>query len=79
MMALNQVGARLEGDIFQGMFFWYQAAPLLMDNSHIERVVLEHGDAKGVDDVAVYYKSPGVLEGSTHYSYDFFQIKYGSY
>jgi hypothetical protein len=75
-MALNQVGARLEGDIFQGMFFWYQAAPLLKTSPDITRVVLEHDDAKGVDDVAVYYKVPGTFDGQIHYLADFFQLKY---
>ena len=62
-MALNQVGARTEGDVYQGLFFWRQAADLLRPQSRVERVVLEHDKAAGVDDVAVFYRQPGVNAG----------------
>lgn len=75
-MALNQVGARTEGDVFQGLFFWRQAADLLRANSMVERVVLEHDEADGVDDVAVFYRKPGVNAGGWMVSADFFQLKY---
>ncbi len=42
-MALGQVAARIEGDVFQGMFFWLQAAALLRPASGVVRVVLEQG------------------------------------
>lgn len=44
-MTLHQVGARTEGDVYQGLFFWRQAADLLRPNSLVERVILEHDDA----------------------------------
>jgi hypothetical protein len=75
-MALNQVGARTEGDVFQGLFFWRQAADLLRPSSMVERVVLEHDEADGVDDVAVFYRKPGVNAGGRMVSADYFQLKY---
>jgi hypothetical protein len=75
-MALGQVGARTEGDVYQGLFFWRQAADLLRPTSLVERVVLEHDDADGVDDVAVFYRAPGVNAGGWHASADYFQLKY---
>lgn len=75
-MALHQVGARTEGDVYQGLFFWRQAADLLRPGSMVERVVLEHDDADGVDDVAVFYRAPGVNAGGWLASADYFQLKY---
>lgn len=75
-MALNQVGARTEGDVFQGLFFWRHAADLLRPTSLVERVVLEHDKADGVDDVAVFYHEPGINAGGWMVSADHFQLKY---
>ena len=75
-MALNQVGARTEGDVYQGLFFWKQAADLLRPQSLVERVVLEHDQAAGVDDVAVFYRQPGVNAGGWMVTADYFQLKY---
>jgi len=75
-MALHQVGARTEGDVYQGLFFWRQAADLLRPNSLVERVVLEHDAADGVDDVAVFYRAPGVNARGWQASADYFQLKY---
>lgn len=75
-MALRQVAARTEGDVYQGLFFWRQAADLLRPTSLVERVVLEHDDAEGVDDVAVFYRAPGVDAGGWLASADYFQLKY---
>jgi len=75
-MALKQVGARTEGDVYQGLFFWRQAADLLRPGSMVERVVLEHDEADGVDDVAVFYRDPGVNAGGWMASADYFQLKY---
>ena len=75
-MALNQVGARTEGDVYQGLFFWRQAADLLRPGSMVDRVVLEHDEADGVDDVAVFYRDPGVNAGGWMVSADYFQLKY---
>ena len=75
-MALHQVGARMEGDVYQGLFFWLKAAELLRPASMVERVVLEHDEARGVDDVAVFYREPGVNEGRCMVRADYFQVKY---
>jgi SMODS-associated and fused to various effectors sensor domain len=75
-VALGQVGARTEGDVYQGLFFWRQAADLLRPSSLVERVILEHDAADGVDDVAVFYRAPGVNAGSWQVSADHFQLKY---
>jgi hypothetical protein len=75
-MALNQIGARTEGDVYQGLFFWRQAADLFRPTSMVERVVLEHDEAEGVDDVAVFYRKPGLNAGGWMVSADYFQLKY---
>ncbi len=75
-MALKQIGARTEGDVYQGLFFWRQAADLLRPNSMVERVILEHDDADGVDDVAVFYREPGINAGGWLARADYFQLKY---
>ncbi|MFO1055017.1 MAG: SAVED domain-containing protein [Planctomycetota bacterium] len=75
-MAIGQVGARTEGDVYQGLFFWRQAADLLRPSSLVERVALEHDAASGVDDVAVFYRSPGVNAGGQNVRADYFQLKY---
>lgn len=75
-MALKQVGARTEGDVYQGLFFWRQAADLLRATSMVERVVLEHDEADGVDDVAVFYRTPGLYDRGCLVSADYFQLKY---
>lgn len=75
-MALGQVAARTEGDIFQGMFFWLHAAALLRPSSRVQRVTLEHDRAAGVDDVSVHYAAPGIDAGGRLCAADYFQIKY---
>jgi hypothetical protein len=75
-MARRQVAARTEGDIYQGMFFWLQAAPLLREASRVQRVILEHDQAAGVDDVAVFYDPPGIDGGGRACAADLFQVKY---
>ncbi len=75
-MALNQVGARTEGDVYQGLFFWRQAADLLRPGSMVAKVVLEHDEACSVDDVAVFYRDPGVNAGGWMATADYYQLKY---
>lgn len=75
-MALKQVGARTEGDVYHGLFFWRQAAALLIPGSRVRQVQLEHDDASGVDDVAVFYEKPGVDAGGWLAMADFYQLKY---
>src|SRR5262245_48445086 len=75
-MALKQVAARMEGDVFQGMFFWLHAAALLRPSSNVERVVIEHDEGAGVDDVSVQYRSPWINAGGRACAADHFQVKY---
>ena len=75
-MALKQVAARVEGDVFQGMVFWLHAAMLLRPSSRVARVSIEHDQADGVDDVAVHYVAPGVNAGGRACAADYFQVKY---
>jgi hypothetical protein len=75
-MALDSVGARIEGDVFQGLFFWREAAGLLLPESPVMRVDLEHDEADGVDDVAVFYDAPGIEAGGFRSTADFYQMKY---
>lgn len=75
-MALTQVGARTEGDVYQGLFFWKQAADLFRPNSKVDRVDIEHDEADGVDDVAVFYRDHGNDAGGWLVTADFYQLKY---
>lgn len=75
-MALKQVAARIEGDVFQGMFFWLQAAMLLRPSTKVVRVVLENDQAAGVDDISVHYAAPGINAGGRTCDADYFQVKY---
>lgn len=75
-MALDSVGARVEGDVYQGLFFWREAARLLIEGSSVVRVDLEHDDADGVDDVAVFYSPPGIEAGGFLATADYYQLKY---
>lgn len=75
-MALHQVGARIEGDVFQGMFFWWQASMLLRPSARVARVTIENDKAAGVDDVSTHYASPGIDAGGRLCSADFYQVKY---
>lgn len=75
-MALNQVGALTEGLLFQGMFFWLQAANLLRTSPFVKKVCIEHDPAPGVDDVAVFYEDPGVDAAGKLCTADYYQVKY---
>ena len=75
-MALHQVGARIEGDVFQGMIFWWHAAMLLRPSSRVVRVTLENDKAAGVDDVSIHYAAPGIDAGGRQCAADYYQVKY---
>ena len=76
MAARKAVAARIMGDEVQAMFFWYQAANLLIESSPADRVILEHDGVSGMDDVVVYYRAPGVDASGRLSRADFFQVKY---
>ena len=75
-MAHKQIGARTEGDVFQGLFFWKQAAGLFIPRTLVQRVILEHDEASGVDDVAVFYSDSGIDAGGYLCTADYYQLKY---
>jgi hypothetical protein len=75
-MAQRQIAARISGDDYQARFFWYQAAQLLYPDTRTEKVILEHDEACHIDDVAIFFKSPGRLDGAFLSKADFFQVKY---
>ena len=75
-MALKQVAARIEGDVFQGMFFWWHAAMLLRPSTKVARVTIENDKAAGVDDVSIHYRAPGIDAGGRSCAADFYQVKY---
>jgi hypothetical protein len=76
MAARKAVAVRIMGDDMQALFFWYQAANLLIDTSPADRVILEHDGVSGMDDVVVYYRAPGVDASGRLSRADFFQVKY---
>jgi hypothetical protein len=75
-MAQKQVAARTEGDIFQGMIFWWHAAMLLRPSSRVVRVTIENDKAAGVDDVSIHYAAPGIDAGGRLCAADYYQVKY---
>jgi len=75
-MAGNQVSARMEGDMYQGMFFWRHASFLLNPTSKVCQVDLEHDAASHVDDIAVFYDAPGKMDCGKFIQAEHFQIKY---
>ena len=75
-MALKQVAARTDGDVFQGRFFWHEACGLLLPRKRVVKVAFERDEASGADDVAVFYEPPGVRDGIGYSQADFFQCKY---
>lgn len=75
-VAEKQVASLQEGLMYQGLFFLLQATPILKAETHIKQVCLEHDQAAGVDDVAVFYREPGVDAGGRHSIADYYQVKY---
>lgn len=75
-MALGQVSARIEGDLYQGLVFWREAAQLLKkSNKSVQKVCFELDSAPGVDDVVVFYHNI-IQTGDTEVDSDYYQIKY---
>ena len=75
-MALGAVAARMEGDVYQGLFFWREAACLLKPNSPVEKVCFEYDQSSCFDDIVVFYKRPGVNAGGKQVFTDCYQVKY---
>ena len=75
-MAGNQVGARMEGDMYQGLFFWDQASYLLDSKSPVCKVDIEYDAVPHVDDVVVFYDERGKNDCGEIIQAEYFQIKY---
>lgn len=73
----TQINARQKGDRWQGLFFWQKAAPILFENSRIEKVSFEEGP-KGFDDVVVSYRenSEGIDPYGRQVTVDHYQCKW---
>lgn len=67
---------RLQGDDYQGRFFWFQACRLFQDHTKVQRVAYEYDDVKSFDDVAVFYSEPVPDERGGTCSADYFQVKF---
>lgn len=66
----------MEGDVFQGMLFWWHAAMLLRPSSKVVRVIIENDKAAGVDDISIHYALPGIDAGGRPCAADYYQVKY---
>ncbi|MGZ5440298.1 MAG: SAVED domain-containing protein [Thermoanaerobaculia bacterium] len=72
------LAAAQEGARYQYRFFWRLALPMLYLDAPplIERVVMEHRAVDAVDDVVVYYTTPGLAESGRLVRVDYHQIKF---
>lgn len=70
------LGAISSGIRYEVRFFWRHALQMLLPSHPVVRVVLEHRDVEPVDDVVVYYASPGRNDHGDKVTVDFHQIKY---
>jgi hypothetical protein len=77
-MSMPALAAAQEGARYQYRFFWRVALPMLYLDAPplIDRVVMEHRAVDAVDDVVVYYTTPGVADGGRLVRVDYHQIKY---
>lgn len=75
IMTSPALGAISAGIRYQVRFFWLQALPMLTRDG-IDRVEMEHSEADGIDDVAVFYSAPGKNDGGKMTDADYFQAKY---
>lgn len=74
-MSSPALSAAASGIRYQIRFFWLHALPMLTDKG-VARVEMEHGKTSGVDDIAVFYTSPGKNDCGEMTDADFFQAKY---
>ncbi len=76
-MTAPAIAAALEGARYQYRFFWRMALPMLyLKPPLIEKVVMEHRGVTAVDDVVVYYTTPGVADAERLVRIDYHQIKF---
>lgn len=70
------LGAIAAGIRYQVRFFWRMALPMLMPVPRVAKVVMEHRGIDAVDDVVVYYASPGENDRGRRISLDLHQLKF---
>lgn len=74
-MAKAQVSARIQGDLYQGLFFWREASKLLKIPSDVSEVIFEMDEAAGVDDLVVIYGNQ-LQTSHGRVGADYYQIKF---
>lgn len=68
------VAARMQGDDYQGRFFWLQACRLFDDRTKVTKVEIESSNVKSLDDVVVHYS--GMFDFDEPVSADYYQVKF---
>lgn len=74
MTMAKAVSARLQGDDYQGRFFWLQACRLFDDRTKVTKVEIESSNVKSLDDVVVHYS--GMFDFDEPISADYYQVKF---
>lgn len=74
----RSINARIRGDDYQRLFFWFWALKMFFPTTCIEKVEYESGYVKSFDDIIVHYKEdkPYVDCRNNPIDADFFQIKF---
>lgn len=74
----KQINARMQGDDYQALFFWYYALKMFYPHTGVKKVVYEADNVKSFDDVVVYYKKdkPNLDCNNNPINIDFFQVKF---
>ncbi len=72
------ISARIQGDDYQGLFFWLYAVKLFHPHTSVSKVVYEAENVKSFDDVVVHYRKDKPLLDCRHNEIymDCFQVKF---
>jgi len=68
--------ARMQGDDYQALYFWYKACGLFHEHTKIKTISYEYDEAKAFDDVVIEYEKPIADELDRMIYADFYQIKF---
>lgn len=68
--------ARMQGDDYQALYFWYKACGLFHPHSKVKTISYEYDLAKSFDDVVIEYNESIADEYDRLIDVDFFQIKF---
>lgn len=74
----KSIKARLDGDEYQQLYFWYYAMKMFDSDEGIEKIEFESDERKYFDDFVVFYKKESYPKNylNNSISKEFFQIKY---